>query len=165
MDPTKLNDWMQVIGIFALVASLIFVGLQMKQTQEIALAAQYQSRAQTTVDFFLTRMESDLVSESYLERIGQDVNPSEIRHRHNVSQAQWTMMDNNHFQYQRGFLTDESWQGSVRLIRGMYGSCDGRWTFERRKRAMRTSFVEFVDSIGRGPCTDAPPMTIEPHEN
>ncbi len=35
MDSQKLNDWLQVIGIFALVASLIFVGLQIKQTQEI----------------------------------------------------------------------------------------------------------------------------------
>jgi hypothetical protein len=31
MDSAKLNDWMQVIGIFALVASLVFVGLQMKR--------------------------------------------------------------------------------------------------------------------------------------
>jgi hypothetical protein len=35
MDSARLNDWLQVIGIFALVASLIFVGLQMKQTQQI----------------------------------------------------------------------------------------------------------------------------------
>jgi len=35
MDSVKLNDWLQVIGIFALVASLIFVGLQMKQNQLI----------------------------------------------------------------------------------------------------------------------------------
>ena len=36
MDSAKLNDWMQVIGIFALVASLIFVGFQVKQTDDIA---------------------------------------------------------------------------------------------------------------------------------
>ena len=153
MDSAKLNDWMQVIGIFALVASLIFVGLQMKQTQEIALAAQYQSRAQTTVDFFLTRIEGDLISESYLARIGQDTTPREIRHRHNVSQIQWTIMDNNHFQYQQGFLTDETWQGHESLIRGMYADCEGRWSFEWRKPAMRASFVEFVESNG-GPCTE-----------
>ena len=35
MDSEKLSDWLQVIGIFALVASLVFVGLQMKQSQEI----------------------------------------------------------------------------------------------------------------------------------
>ncbi len=35
MDSAKLNDWLQVIAIFALVASLTFVGLQVKQTQQI----------------------------------------------------------------------------------------------------------------------------------
>ena len=37
MDSAKLNDWMQVLGMFAIVASLIFVGLQMKQSRDIAL--------------------------------------------------------------------------------------------------------------------------------
>jgi hypothetical protein len=36
LDSAKINDWAQVIGIFALVASLMFVGLQMKQDREIA---------------------------------------------------------------------------------------------------------------------------------
>ena len=35
MNSAKLNDWLQVIGIFGLVASLVFVGLEIKQTQEI----------------------------------------------------------------------------------------------------------------------------------
>jgi hypothetical protein len=38
MNSAKLNDWMQVAGIFAVVASLIFVGLQMRQEQDIAVA-------------------------------------------------------------------------------------------------------------------------------
>jgi hypothetical protein len=37
VDSAKLNDWVQVFGIFALVASLIFVGLQIRQDQEIAI--------------------------------------------------------------------------------------------------------------------------------
>lgn len=37
MNSAKLNDWMQVFGIFALVGSLIFIGLQMKQEREIAI--------------------------------------------------------------------------------------------------------------------------------
>ena len=155
MDSAKLNDWMQVVGIFALVASLIFVGLQMKQNQEIALAAQYQSRAQTTVDFFIARMESDLVSEGYLERIGHEIGPGEIRHRHNMAQVQWTLMDNNHFQYQQGFITEETWQGYEKLIRTFYANCDDRWTFERRKGGMRASFVEFVETDA-DPCTEHP---------
>ena len=34
MGSAKISDWIQIIGIFALVASLIFVGLQMKQSQD-----------------------------------------------------------------------------------------------------------------------------------
>jgi len=43
MDSAKLSDWMQVIGIFALVASLVFVGLQMQQDRDIARVMIYQS--------------------------------------------------------------------------------------------------------------------------
>lgn len=53
MDSAKLNDWLQVLGMFAVVASLIFVGLQMRQDHEIALSAIYQARAQMTIDINL----------------------------------------------------------------------------------------------------------------
>ena len=43
MDSTKLNDWMQFIGIFAVVASLIFVGLQVRQDHQIAMSESYSS--------------------------------------------------------------------------------------------------------------------------
>jgi hypothetical protein len=33
----KLRDWMELIGILAVVASLVFVGLQIRQDQEIAI--------------------------------------------------------------------------------------------------------------------------------
>ncbi len=54
MDSAKLNEWMRIVGLFAVVASLIFVGLQMKQSQEIALADQYQSRAESAQDMYLS---------------------------------------------------------------------------------------------------------------
>ncbi len=52
MDSAKLNDWMQVVGIFAVVASLIFVGLQMIQDRKIALAGQYQERSAMAVEYW-----------------------------------------------------------------------------------------------------------------
>jgi hypothetical protein len=41
LDAAKISDWLQVIGMFGVIASLVFVGLQMKQTQEIALSNTY----------------------------------------------------------------------------------------------------------------------------
>ncbi len=38
MDSAKLNDWMQIVGMAAIVASLIFVGIQLKQDRDLAIA-------------------------------------------------------------------------------------------------------------------------------
>lgn len=53
MNQAKLHDWLEIVGIFAVVASLLFVGLQMRQTQTIAqtemdwnnMMAEMQSRS------------------------------------------------------------------------------------------------------------------------
>ena len=44
---SKLNDFFQAIGIIGLIASLIFVGLELKQNQKIALAKTQQERNNT----------------------------------------------------------------------------------------------------------------------
>jgi hypothetical protein len=44
MKTNVLNDWLQIVGMVAIVASLVFVGMQLKQSQDIAIAAQYQAR-------------------------------------------------------------------------------------------------------------------------
>ena len=36
MDSSKLNDWLQILGMFGIIASLVFVGMQVKQTDVIA---------------------------------------------------------------------------------------------------------------------------------
>ena len=50
MNSQKLHDWLQIIGIAAVVASLVFVGLQLKQSDEIALAQVYESAAARGVE-------------------------------------------------------------------------------------------------------------------
>ena len=35
MDSEKVNDWLQLVGMFGIMASLIFVGVQVRQTQAI----------------------------------------------------------------------------------------------------------------------------------
>jgi hypothetical protein len=35
MNSEKVNDWLQIVGMIGIMASLIFVGLQVRQTQSI----------------------------------------------------------------------------------------------------------------------------------
>jgi hypothetical protein len=45
MDSSKLHDWLQISGLAAVVGSLVFVGLQLKQSDDIALAEAIESAA------------------------------------------------------------------------------------------------------------------------
>jgi hypothetical protein len=38
MNSDKMRDWLQLVGMAAVVASLVFVGLQIRQSDEIALS-------------------------------------------------------------------------------------------------------------------------------
>ncbi len=45
MNKAGRKDWLQVIVVFGVIASLVFVGLQLRQSHEIALVAPYQAWA------------------------------------------------------------------------------------------------------------------------
>ena len=44
MEKVSLDTWVQLLGMVGLVGGLIFVGLEMKQSQLIEFAAQQQAR-------------------------------------------------------------------------------------------------------------------------
>ncbi|NNE33713.1 MAG: hypothetical protein HKN13_00650 [Rhodothermales bacterium] len=45
MTSTKLRDWLEIVGLFSVVASLIFVGMQMRQEAAIAATDSVWSRS------------------------------------------------------------------------------------------------------------------------
>tara|TARA_B110000090_G_scaffold162522_1_gene179489 strand:+ start:129 stop:254 length:126 start_codon:yes stop_codon:yes gene_type:complete len=40
MKKISLDVWVQLVGLLSVVAGLVFVGLEMRQSQQIALASQ-----------------------------------------------------------------------------------------------------------------------------
>ena len=162
MDSTKLNDWMQVFGMFAIVASLIFVGLQMKQSQEIAIASQYQARAEAGMERHLTGMETGMSNAFFRMTPIEQMSPDQFNYDVSRNLWAWLNLDNNHYQYQAGFMTDESWVGYRQQIAARYANCSRRWIFETyRRQRSRASFIELLDSMN-DPCT--PEDAIPPWE-
>ena len=116
MYSAKLNDWLQVIGLFALVASLIFVGLQMRQTDAIALSEIYQGRA-------ISSRESSLVLASnpyflsglaklYLGRQGEITAQEAIALEYDIG-SYLGIVDNYLQQYEWGYLTESYWNRTI----------------------------------------------------
>ena len=50
MKKVSLDVWVQLLGMLSVLAGLLFVGLEMRQSQQIALAAQQQARMEVFVD-------------------------------------------------------------------------------------------------------------------
>ena len=122
MNLAKLNDWLQVAGLFGVVGSLIFVGLQMKQDREIALSAIYQARAQMTVDISL----ASTVPEDFVSGIGKiysgdvdAITPEELVTLEYNLGATIALLENNHYQYLSGYLAESHWAKSRRDLRCM----------------------------------------------
>jgi len=151
----KFADWKdsaELIGIVAIVASLVFVGLQLRQSHEIALATQYQARAEATQNLHLASIEADYLAPIPALRngIGDKFSARDI----NLFLWLWIQYDNHFYQYESGFLEESAWQAQLRNIRELYSICDARFAFEWRKKGLRSEFVELVESF-EDPCAVA----------
>ena len=51
---SKYGDLFQIVGVIGLIASLIFVGLELRQSQQIALAEQHVERTKVFTEVINT---------------------------------------------------------------------------------------------------------------
>ncbi len=108
-----LRDVAEFTGMMAIVASLVFVGLQLKQGQDIAIASQYHDRTALAVENFNAQLESgDLKFWARLSRLKKAPNltDEDIGRLFLTGSAYLVMADNHYYQYQAGFMDEEAWQ-------------------------------------------------------
>lgn len=127
MTVQKIREWLEIIGLFSVVGSLIFVGLQMKQTQDIAIAASFQARTSTLSDGFSARAANTEVLAAELRVEGRNPNDqvtrlpieipesagvlTELEYRAGLLHAlsMWQQWNNIYYQNEMGFMPDGSW--------------------------------------------------------
>ena len=125
MDQKKLSDWLQIVGLFGVIASLLFVGLQMKQSHEIALSATYQARAQLAVDQNLASSGNPEFTSATAKLYSGEIDtitPEELVALEYSFAAAVSSWENQHYQFESGFLPEEHWHKSLEDMRCMYSS-------------------------------------------
>ena len=82
MKKVSLDVWIQLVGMLSVVASLVFVAIEIRQSQDIAIAGQIQARNQALMDFDLDVLTSENKTAMLLiEKYGNDlyrVNPDTL---------------------------------------------------------------------------------------
>jgi hypothetical protein len=146
VDTSRINEWLQVVGMFGVIGSLIFVGLQMKQTQQIALSGTYQSRSNATVDSLVAVIGSpEFLSANakiYKNKSDELTMQEAIAWEYYLG-AEMTLFENNHQQYELGFLSEEHWQRNVAEL-----SCKFELPLNRKLMASwfyRESFMNVIE--------------------
>jgi hypothetical protein len=99
----------ELVGIATIVASLIFVGIELRQSQMIAAASQYQSRIGFNLQFYDSFGEVDFprVGDRLKQQVIESSVPTDLKV---FIRKILYMFDNNHYQHQAGFVDDESWK-------------------------------------------------------
>jgi hypothetical protein len=148
MDSGKLNDWLQVVGMFGVIASLIFVGLQMQQTRDIAVSEAYQLRASAEADGIMAAAGIPHyvsgTAKLFAGRI-EELTPEERVALSYGFGSQMTNWENDHFQYQSGYLSEEHWAKTLDNMK-----CDFALPFHQEHIegwSYRKSFLDVVDQV------------------
>jgi len=149
----SFDTWVQLLGMLGVLGGLIFVGLEMRQSQIIAVGNQVQARADTQLAILTTPLEGDqrllpffsfgsIPNESDLSEEDRLLFEQLTRIRMASLQASWQ-------QFNLGLLPEDAWRLADRRIFIIYDSCQFRDVFERTSQP---EFLEYVRSNSSSTC-------------
>lgn len=139
-----------LLGVLGVIGSLIFVGLELQQTQKIAVAGQVQARAEMLANRSLALMEGEAESMSEIYSRAQSLesdNPkSEVLRS---AQIGWNIaiMTNTFYQYSVGLLTEEQFAVARKRMISFKANCQIIGDIEAALFFAETSFVDFFDKL------------------
>ena len=127
----------------------------MKQSQEIAEAAQFQARMDSTMEFKNSLLQSDTywAVRRKLEA-GERLDDVDRRVLRTWASNVVDMWENAHFQYQNGYLPEDHWQGILREIDTYVRFPEVIDYWKQSELLHRDSFIQFMTPIMNGAETE-----------
>ncbi len=145
---TKWQSLIDIVGIVAIVGSLIFVGLQMRQTHEIALATLYQMRSDAARELRLVRVDATMLDRSESKAInGELLDDDDVRRFNAVNGALFNHFENSHYLFQLGYVPAEHWEGDKRQLARLLKAPIRKEYWSSRREDFRESFVAEIDEL------------------
>ena len=143
----SFDTWVQLLGMLGVLGGLIFVGLEMQQTQNIAIAGQAQARAEMNSASVHAAIEAGI--DFHSQKNGSNIQLSEesIQQR-NYANLAYARIENDYYQYQQGLMSEEVWQRKLLSIIGWYENCNVWEIWERRKQFFVDDLVQQIEGSG-----------------
>ena len=151
----SFDTWVQLLGMLGVLGGLVFVGLEMHQSQQIALAAQQQARTEIFTGIVNSVNESSDVSLyqilSKVER-NEPLTTSEKKIAENYAfQTVW-IFENDFIQYKAGLIDEDVWSAKLFSMRTVAGLCPLRDPVEYLFQFMTPEISSLIDIKPRSQC-------------
>ena len=149
MQSRKLEDWLQITGLFGVIGSLMFVGLQMRQDREIALAEMWQARTAAVAEYAASMAGNEMVMSAYAEN-ADPVMGIDTTEEQAALFAIWGAMylwENSQYQYEQGFLPEEHWTRILVSLRTYLGNSFWRTKMLKVTPQMTASFRAVIEDL------------------
>ena len=157
MKKVSLDTWIQLLGMVGLLGGLIFVGLEMKLPQIIALAAQQQSPTENFINLLNAFSESGAASYYQVAiKVSQNepLTPTgKIRAQNFAHQTVW-IFENDFIQYKAGLMDEDVWKAKLASIRGIANSCVYSDVVKYAIGFMTSELQDFIDFSDDLRCAD-----------
>ena len=145
---SKYSHLFQIVGVIGLIASLIFVGLELRQSHKIAISDQHLARAQVWVSVY-----NSATSRSLAHQYDQDHYSDYDIYAHNSFHAMWNIYEADYLRYRLGLMTDDAWQGRLNSINSIKKNDDSFDCMIRdrvwndNRLILDSEFVKLVEEI------------------
>ena len=160
MKKVSLDVWIQLLGMLSVLAGLVFVGLEMRQSQQIALAAQQQERASLVTEIIGTFSETNPPI-SFLDFLNENLDVSNQNNRavaETYIYRMWMVYENDYLQYELGLMDEDIWLAKLAAMRNVYGRCQYREVTARALLAFPAESVTVTVQLEYGPSSRTAPL-------
>ena len=144
---TPRHSWIEILGIFGVIAGLAFVGFELKQSRDIAVAQMYQDRAALDIQIRTYFAPSEAVYAA-LTKFNEGGQLTE-QERVSAERAFGNILiywETNHRLYEMGMLDEEHWSASLASMTLISAHPLFMSLWNAEKQSYRTSFREIVDA-------------------
>jgi|TARA_B100001123_G_C14895617_1_gene861701 hypothetical protein len=153
MKKVSLDTWIQFIGMIGLLGGLLFVGLEMRQSQTIAIGGQVQARNDAIMSFFSSPLDGNETALYLFEQgLGEDFVPKNEEERAVFSQIvriRVVSLQNAWQQYTLGLIPTDTFEYSKDRIMRLYETCRLRPIVIARASS---EFLEFLETNSTVDC-------------
>jgi len=133
MKKVSLDVLIQLIGMLSVLAGLVFVGLEMRQSQNIALATETSNRMYQVIQDIYTTAEIGLDWSKIVLDDTAELSEAEIIQKRNNASAGWLIVENDFQLYRLGLMSEEVWQAKRGIISHYYNQCELRDVYNLRR--------------------------------